>query len=143
MGLTKDSDCAVNYPTGFRRIFGFLDTFFDEKFVHKEVTTVCFRRREEALLCLKALLPETQSRLNASDPTSRTSLLISSKQGETDSSPNWTVWEEHKDIEDFSPRIAVLVESSDLIELRKKVAFYLQCLNIIGKLLDEFGGDTH
>lgn len=107
------------------------------------VTTVCFRDQEEALVCLKALVAELQNQRSSLNSASRTSLLICNQQEQGDGAPSWSAWEENKGIHKAIPRIAVLVQSSDLIELRKKVAFYLQCISLIGKLFDEFGGDLH
>lgn len=105
------------------------------------ITTVCFRGEKDAIVCLKALAAEVHNQRGFVDSNSRTSLLICNKQEREDGAPSWIFWEEDKAIQNTVPRIAVLVESSDLIELRKKAAFYLQCLNLIGKLFDEFGGD--
>ncbi|OEH79658.1 hypothetical protein cyc_00797 [Cyclospora cayetanensis] len=104
------------------------------------VIAVCFRSLEEALVCLRTLLPETtaDSRLDQ-----QASLLILVKTASSDSrlEVNWSRWKEGLDLTCVLPRIAVLVEASDPVVLRRKSAFFYQALRLSVELIETFG--TH
>lgn len=128
-------------PGSFYRTFGGWEHFVCRNLPHKHLTTACFRQLDHALLCLRALTPE------ASDPRKlghhleyRTTLYITSRSCSADQ-PTWVRWEEGVDVSGVLPRIAVLVEASDLIALRKKSSYFHQSLTLIGKIVDEFAGD--
>lgn len=124
---TKDEEAAPSKD--FCRIFGNLEHFMDKSLQQKHIITLCLRRLEDALSCLRLLLPEIGNQRKLEH---RTTLYILNK------SSNWIQWEEGLNLIDALPRIAVLIEASDLIILRKKSSFYHQSLSLFGKILDEF-----
>lgn len=85
------------------------------------VTSVCFRRQKEAIVCLKALVAEVQNQRSSLNSASRTSLLICSQEKREDGAPNWIAWDVNKGIHNAIPRIAVYVQ----LDTRSRVLLLL------------------
>ncbi|XP_026192410.1 uncharacterized protein LOC34617909 [Cyclospora cayetanensis] len=133
--------CGARPPKAdFCSVFGSLQHCTNPELRFKHVIAVCFRSLEEALVCLRTLLPETtaDSRLDQ-----QASLLILVKTASSDSrlEVNWSRWKEGLDLTCVLPRIAVLVEASDPVVLRRKSAFFYQALRLSVELIETFG--TH
>ncbi|KAL8451785.1 hypothetical protein Emag_002608 [Eimeria magna] len=108
--------------------------------------SVCFRRLDEAEASLRALAAEIKNEHPGLEHQTQLFILCRTSSPSCVSSASlentsWIKWEEELERDNLLPRLAVLVEASDPIVLRKKSSFYHQALTLIGKLIDEFSGE--